>query len=85
MGNIKGPEEPKPQIFTVGFFIFALIVVFTTSVIITMLNLPYGLELVIYIYVGWNIRKFYFGSWQVIQTAALISLNNWLKKGKDDK
>ncbi len=73
-------EEPKAPQFTMGFIIFAIVVLFTISFIVSFMSLPYGLELVIFIYVGWNLRKFYFGPWQVIQTAALISLNKWLKK-----
>ena len=80
MGYSPKLEKPEPPQFTLGFVIFALIVIFILSIVITMLNLPYGLDLVIYFYVGWNVRKFYFGSWQTIQTAVLISLNNWLKK-----
>ena len=78
--NPRKEEEPEAPQFTVGFIIFAIIALVIISFIVSLMSLPYGLELVIYIYIGWNIRKFYFGSWQTIQTAALISLNNWLKK-----
>ena len=73
-------EEPELPQLTVGFIIFAIIVLFSINFAMSFMLLPYGLELVIFIYIGWNIRRFYFGPWQVIQTAALISFNNWLKK-----
>jgi len=76
-------EEPKAPEFTVGFIIFAFITVVIMSILLAMLNLPTGIGLIIAIYIGWNIRKFYFGPWQKIQVAILISLNNWLTKGKD--
>ena len=81
MGYKPESEKPEPPQFTLGFVIFTIIVLITLSTVVAMLSMPYGLELVIYFYVFWNIRKFYFGSWQTIQTAALISLNNCQRSG----
>ncbi len=78
MDSNKVPE------FTKGFIIFAIIVMMAMSVVLALLNLPTGMGLVIAILIGWNVRKFYFGPWQVFQTACLISLNNWLTKDKDN-
>lgn len=81
MGNLKKPELPQ---FTLGFVIFSIIAVLLISFVVTTLGLPSFAKFIIYIYIGWNLRQFYFGRWQVFQAAALISFNNWLKKGKDD-